>query len=75
MQPVIVESVGGVAGSFGVRPVSHDCLGYVYLPNRIGVFPFGEIEFRMIKFHFRYSVPDADDSRPLCIGQDIWYGE
>jgi len=71
LQPWIVERAGGVAGSFGVRPITHDCLGITY---ENGFFPPGEMDFTFMQFHFRYFVT-ADLSRPLCIGQDIWYGE
>jgi hypothetical protein len=51
--------------------VTHLCLGItsenVHLPP-------GEMDIKFLRFHFRYSVP-FDASRPLCIGQDIWYGE
>lgn len=72
LQPAIIHSTGGVAGSFGVRPVSHRCLGFVVADN--DYFPSGEIEFTMFLFHFRYSI-SHEDERPLCVGQDIWYGE
>jgi hypothetical protein len=71
LQPWIVERVGGVAGSFGVRPLTHACMGLTY---ENGLFPAGEMDMNFIRFHFRYSV-NNDASRPLCIGQDIWYGE
>lgn len=72
MQPWGIERMGGVAGSFGVRPITHKCLGVTISTNE--VFPSGEVEFQLIQFHFRYSVSD-DNDRPLCVGQDIWYGE
>ena len=72
LQPAMVRSVGGVAGSFGVRPVSHQCFGLVIAKN--DYLPPDEIEFTMILFHFRYSI-SHEDERPLCMGQDIWYGE
>ncbi|MFT3891314.1 MAG: hypothetical protein QM730_06740 [Anaerolineales bacterium] len=71
LQPWIVRRAGGVAGSFGVRSVTHACLGITY---ENGIFPPGAMQFTLGYFHFRYSV-DKEDTRPLCIGQDIWYGE
>lgn len=71
LQPWVTERMGGVDGSFGVRPVSHACLGFTY---KNGFFPRGEADFTFQRFHFRYSVAE-DVSRSLCIGQDIWYGE
>ena len=72
LQPALIRSAGGVAGSFGVRPVSHQCFGLVVTEN--DHFPSGEFEFTMVLFHFRYSI-SHEDERSLCIGQDIWYGE
>ncbi len=74
IQTWVVERAGGVDGSFGIRPVTHKCLGFTYLPKGSGIFPSGEVEFNLIRFHFRYSVSHNDD-RPFCVGQDIWYGE
>jgi hypothetical protein len=71
LQPWVVARTGGVAGSFGVRSMTHACLG---ITNEDGMFPPGEMEFMFIRFHFRYSVSE-NPSRPLCVGQDIWYGE
>jgi hypothetical protein len=71
LQPWIVARAGGVAGSFGVRSMTHECLGISY---ENGIFPPGEMEFTFLRFHFRYSVSESL-SRPLCVGQDIWYGE
>ena len=71
LQPWIVARAGGVAGSFGVRSMTHACLGITY---ENGIFPPGEMQFTFLRFHFRYSVPESL-ARPLCVGQDIWYGE
>jgi hypothetical protein len=71
LQPWLVERAGGVAGSFGVRPLTHVCFGVTY---ENGIFPPGEIGFTFLWFHFRYFVT-GDDPRPLCVGQDIWFGE
>lgn len=72
LQPALIRSAGGVAGSFGVRPVSHQCFGLAVTENER--LPAGEFEFTMVLFHFRYSV-SHEDERSLCIGQDVWYGE
>ncbi|MBK9928155.1 MAG: hypothetical protein IPP66_23045 [Anaerolineales bacterium] len=72
LQPAIIYFAGAVAGTFGVRPVSHQCFGLVVTEN--DHFPPGEVNITMILFHFRYSV-SHEDERPVCVGQDIWYGE
>jgi hypothetical protein len=78
MSPVIVSACGGIAGSFGVRLISHDCLGLrIEAKKAVEILPSGDLEFRFIGFHFRYFVSSdyTESSRLVCIGQDIWYGE
>lgn len=78
MSPVLVRASGGIAGSFGVRLISHDCLGLrIEAKKAMEILPEGDLEFRLIGFHFRYFVSSdyADSSRLICIGQDIWFGE
>lgn len=73
-----VSARGGIARSFGVRLISHDCLGLMIEAKRaVEIFPEGELEFKFVRFHFRYYVSSdyADSTRSICIGQDIWYGE
>lgn len=74
LQPEIVGLAGGVEGSFGVRAVSHKCIGFVVYDVGKGIFQPAELEFRLMRFHFRYSVSEVNE-RPQCVGQDIWYGE
>ncbi len=75
---ILVAGRGGVAGSFGIRTMTHDCIGVrISTDKAIELFPEGEIEFHFLLFHFRYSVSSefADSDRVFCIGQDIWFGE
>lgn len=75
---LLVAANGGVAGSFGVRQMSHRCIGWQMDSKKaMEVLPEGDIEFRLLLFHFRYSVLSDNDysNRVYCIGQDIWYGE
>lgn len=78
LQPIFVGILGGVAGSFGLRPISHLCLGMRLDKNTaIALFAQGELDFHAGLFHFRYSMiqDDYDSTRELCLGQDIWFGE
>ena len=75
---MLVAGRGGVAGSFGIRSMTHDCIGVrISTEEAIELFPEGEIEFHFLLFDFRYSVSSglADSDREVCIGQDIWFGE
>ena len=75
---ILVAGCGGVAGSFGIRTMTHDCIGVrISTDKAIELFPEGEIEFHFLLFHFRYAVSTkfADSDRVFCIGQDIWFGE
>lgn len=78
MQPVFVSIIGGVAGSFGVRPTSHFCIGFPLDGDTAKtLFPAGEFEFHAGMFHFRYSITqdNLNSAREFCLGQDIWFGE
>jgi hypothetical protein len=77
-QPEFVHILGGVAGSFGVRPTSHFCLGFGWDAEKaITTLPDSDVEFYFGRFHFRYSVNTSvlDSGREICLGQDIWFGE
>lgn len=75
---MLVAGRGGVAGSFGIRSMTHDCIGFrIGAEKAIELLPEGDFEFHFLLFHFRYSVlyEFADSDRVFCIGQDIWFGE
>ena len=78
LQPFIVKAAGGVDGTFGVRPVSHRCLGITHQVSE-GDFwpPVGYKEFNLWLFQFRYTVTENDRSghNLMCTGQDLWFGE
>jgi hypothetical protein len=78
LQPFIIRAAGGVDGTFGVRPVSHKCLGITHQVTE-GDFwpPNGDLEFTLWLFQFRYLVSEKDrsDHSLMCTGQDLWFGE
>jgi hypothetical protein len=64
----------GIASTFGIRPVSHMCVGLLVSPDKISL-PKGDITFFSIGIrYFRYYVPE-NLIEPLCVGIDVWYGE
>ena len=77
LQPFIVRARDGVDGSLGFRPMSHDCLGFVSKSNAVSYLPFGELQFQILNFKYRYNfTKDIFDSEvDMCAGQDIWFGE
>jgi hypothetical protein len=78
LQPLVIRAAGAVDGSFGIRPMSHRCLGLKLRSEKgLAGLPAGDVEFHLGWFHFRYSigVEDRSGERPVCLGQDIWYGE
>jgi hypothetical protein len=73
LSPVLVTGCGGIAGTFGIRPISQDCIGaLIKVDTAIKIFPKGDIEFKLIFFHFRYYMPSELED-PICVGQDIVY--
>jgi hypothetical protein len=71
-------SNSAVDGSFGLRPISHKCLGVTLEgPQRPSVLPEGDVEFELGLFHFRYFVSEEIGlgETPMCLGQDLWFGE
>jgi hypothetical protein len=78
LQPLVLRSVGAVDGSFGLRPVSHRCLGLTLRSEKnLSPLPQGDLEFHFGWFHFRYSIrpEDRTGERSICVGQDVWFGE
>ena len=74
LQILIVPLLGGIGGSFGLRPQTHSCIGIALKQNFIGWLPKGDIEFNTL-LHFRYYVPSQFSERSHCLGQDVWFGE
>ena len=77
-QPLLLRSVGAIDGTFGIRPISHKCLGLTLEAEQsISQLPLGDVELHLGLFHFRYVVSEEDSSRqrPICVGQDLWFGE
>jgi hypothetical protein len=75
-QPLILRALHAVDGSFGLRPVSHACLGLPLTGSAFGWLPPGDLRFQAGLFSFRYWLEASSPSdRPYCLGQDVWYGE
>jgi len=78
LQPFIVKAAGAVDGTFGVRPISHNCLGLILNAGENAFWPPpGDVKFHLWLFHFRYDVNEKHkaEQRSMCVGQDLWYGE
>jgi hypothetical protein len=77
LQPVVIRALHGADGSFGIRPLSHRCLGWAAASEALRFLPGGEWEFHLGGFHFRYSLmkENLQPGTRLCVGQDLWYGE
>jgi hypothetical protein len=75
-QPLLLASLGAVDGSFGIRPMSHACIGLQVDGARLAWLPAADTQFQLGYFSFRYRVdPSFLPQRPTCIGQDVWFGE
>ena len=76
LQPVYLHLVGAVDGTFGLRPVSHQCAGLMLSSEAVTrQLPPADWEKRIGFFHVRYFIPREADERKFCLGQDIWFGE
>ena len=77
LQPAIIHARRGVAGSFGFRPVTHDCIGWIGSADRVSWMPYADFEFHLGWFHYRYSYTQDDLAYgvKMCMGQDIWFGD
>ena len=51
-QMIVVPFMGGVGGSFGLRPQTHGCLGLPVKSNLVSWLPKGNIELNIL-LHFR----------------------
>lgn len=74
LQIIVVPLMGGVGGSFGLRPHTHRCLGFPIKSKLVGWLPDNDIELNIF-LHFRYQVSSEIADRNYCLGQDIWFGE
>ena len=74
LQIIVVPFMGGVGGSFGLRPQTHGCFGLPIKSNFVSWLPDGHIELNLF-LHFRYQVSSEISDRNYCLGQDIWFGE
>lgn len=76
LQPLFLRTRNAVDGSFGLRPVSHQCAGLrltgEWVARRM---PPIDWEGNLGYFHARYLVPHEASGREFCLGQDIWFGE
>ena len=53
LQPFIVKAAGAVDGTFGVRPISHKCLGITHEAIEGDIWPpTGNVEFNLWLFQF-----------------------
>jgi hypothetical protein len=75
LQPALVQGFGAVNGTFGLRPMSHDCAGLRISGDKLAWLPDGDGQGRLWLFAFRYSVPADPSGQTFCLGQDLWYGE
>jgi len=78
LQPFMVKAAGAVDGTFGVRPITHKCLGITHKASEGYSWPpVGDLEFNLWLFQFRYTVSENDKSghRLMCTGHDLWFGE
>lgn len=68
--------LGGIDGSFGIRPRSHRCIGIVISNKRaLNTFPKGDVAFNFLGKSYVYRIDETRMRHDVCIGQDIWYGE
>jgi hypothetical protein len=76
LQPELLKSLHAAGGSFGIRPMSHRCIGLKVESASIDWLPAGDFSFTMGRFLIRYRVEEnISPWRTYCIGQDVWYGE
>jgi hypothetical protein len=76
LQPGLLQKLGAVDGTFGIRPMSHQCLGFRLNGASIGWLPAADFRFTLGSFAVRYWVDEEPwPERAYCIGQDVWFGE
>ncbi len=76
LQPTLLHAFRAVDGSFGIRPMSHQCAGIQADGASLGWLPAADFRFTVGRFSVLYWVDkDAWPGHPYCIGQDVWFGE
>lgn len=76
LQPTLLRAFRAVDGSFGIRPMSHQCAGLRVDGASLGWLPAADVRFSVGWFSIRYWVDEKPWSdRPYCFGQDVWFGE
>ena len=76
LQPIVLRSLGAVAGTFGLRPVSHRCAGLTLSGDAVAArLPSADWEGTLGVFRARYHVTREANGREYCLGQDVWFGE
>lgn len=73
--------IGSISmGSFGIRPVTHGCLGLRIKSDTVErILPKGSFEIYK-PVHFAYKVKPYPIEREhylfdYCLGKDVWFGE
>jgi hypothetical protein len=75
-QPALLRSLGAVDGTFGFRPMSHQCAGLQVEGTSLSWLPVADVHFSIGRFSVRYWVNEQPWSEhPYCLGQDVWFGE
>ena len=76
LQPLFLQSLGAVDGTFGLRPVSHRCAGLTLSGETVAArLPSADWEGTLGVFRARYHVTREANGREYCLGQDVWFGE
>ncbi|MFZ5857150.1 MAG: hypothetical protein ACOYZ6_09975 [Chloroflexota bacterium] len=76
LQPVLLRTLDAVDGSFGLRPMTHQCAGLRLTGGAVSArFPSADWEGTIGFFHVRYFVTRDAMDRDFCLGQDVWFGE
>jgi hypothetical protein len=76
LQPLFLRVLGAVDGTFGLRPVTHQCAGLRLTGGFVlERFPATEWEGKFGFFRARYFVTRDAMDWDFCLGQDIWFGE
>lgn len=76
LQPLFLRSLGAVDGTFGLRPVSHECAGITLTGEWVSArLAPADWQKKVGYFSIRYQVPQEAEGRVFCLGQDVWFGE